>query len=208
MSSGRNVSVVACGIGNVQSVANAIARTGAQPLIATDGDEIKRQKADCIVLPGVGAIGDALNRLRSTGLDTALEDLVWEEGVPLLGICVGMQIMAETCTEFGMHKGMGWIPGEVKRVAPEGSDVRVPHVGWNTLEVKGEEPLLSGIAAEHYYFVHSFAMTCPEEFVTARTEYSAPFVSAVRRDHVAGVQFHPEKSSVAGERLLANFVNG
>jgi len=200
------VSVVSCGIGNVQSVVNACIRVGAEPLVAHNADELVSQKSERIILPGVGAIGDALTKLRSGGIDKALASRVWQDGVPFLGICVGMQVMAESCEEFGQHRGLGWIPGNVGRIAPEDSDIRVPHVGWNTARAAAADPLFADVDGEHFYFVHSFAVACPDEFALARTDYAGSFVSAVRRDHAVGVQFHPEKSSRAGERLLANFL--
>lgn len=202
------ISIVEYGIGNIQSVVNACVRLGVATRIARDGRELLAQAPDRIILPGVGAVGAALENLRDRGLEQALQQLVQQEKVPFLGICVGMQMLAETCAEFGEHRGLGWIPGRVSRLAPEGSGIRLPHVGWNTIEViSADDPILGPLDQQDFYFVHSYAMRCPEEFIVAQTDYHGRFVSAVRRDHVLAVQFHPEKSAALGGQLMAAFVN-
>lgn len=200
------VSVVEYGIGNIQSVVNACRRAGGQPTVARSGEELAAQQPDRIVLPGVGAVGEALTVLRARRLDTALQDKVFDEGVPVLGICVGMQMMAAACEEFGAHRGLGWIEGTVRRLASEGSSVRLPHVGWNDIAVDPVDPVLGALDGTHFYFQHSYAMECDDAHVIARAEYHGAFVCGVRSGHVAGVQFHPEKSSVAGTDLLARFL--
>lgn len=157
-------------------------------------------------MPGVGAIGEALALLRERGLDAALNDLVRDGDVPFLGICVGMQVMAEVCEEFGEHAGLGWIPGRVRRLAPNDGGLCVPHVGWNTVAVDDGSSFLSEFDGSHFYFVHSNVFDCPDPYVLARADYGGPFVAAVRRDRIVGVQFHPEKSSGVGEALLRNFL--
>lgn len=201
------VSVVDYGIGNIQSVVNACRRVGVVPAVARTGDELAAQRPDRIILPGVGAIGEALRLLRQRELDTALGEHVLDRCVPFLGICVGLQMLVETCEEFGAHEGLGWIPGAVRRLAPEGSGVRLPHVGWNTVSAEPDDPLFRGIEDEHFYFVHTCAAERVDDYVIGWTDYAGPFVSAVRRDHIAGVQFHPEKSSAAGEALLKCFLD-
>lgn len=201
------VSVVEYGIGNIQSVVNACRRLEAVTEIARDGDDLLAQAPERIILPGVGAVGEALTNLRARGLEQVLNTLVRDGQVPFLGICVGMQMLAETCEEFGQHQGLGWIPGRVVRMAPEGSGVRLPHVGWNTLEVTDSaDPVLGALHGQDVYFVHSYAMQCPDEYVLSRSDYVGKFVSAVRRDHIYAVQFHPEKSASLGSRLLGNFL--
>lgn len=201
------VCVVDYGIGNVQSVVNACEQIGAETSRATDGDSLLASDADRIVLPGVGAIGAALQNLRERGLIPALEKRVFEDAVPFLGICVGMQVLGKVCEEFGTHQGLGWIPGTVSRLAPGDSGVRLPHVGWNTIEATDRDHLLMReISGKDAYFVHSYTLHCPEEFILAKTTYQGySFASAVCREHVAGVQFHPEKSSLIGTALLAAF---
>jgi glutamine amidotransferase len=200
------VALVEYGIGNVGSVANALARVGADARIVSDGESLRTAPADCIVMPGVGAVGEALAMLRQRRLEDALRVLVIEQGCPFLGICVGMQVMAETCEEFGEYRGLGWIPGRVRRLAPHGSALRLPHVGWNEISLRDRGGFLAGLDGEHFYFVHSYAMKCPDEYVLATADYGNPFTAAVQRGHVMGVQFHPEKSSRAGAILLRGFL--
>jgi glutamine amidotransferase len=158
-----------------------------------------------IILPGVGAIGAALERMRQRNFVGAIEDLVRHRKTPFLGICVGMQMLVETCEEFGHHQGLGWIPGNVSKLAPP--RLRVPHVGWNTVNVvKRDDPVLGPLHGRDVYFVHSYAVHCPREFVAATADYGSAFVVAIRRDHILGVQFHPEKSSTVGAELLARFI--
>lgn len=200
------LSVIDYGIGNIQSVLNACRHAGAEPLVAASGAALLDQAPDRIVLPGVGAVGEAIGNLRRRGLDTALGRKVLEEKTPFLGICVGMQLLGDICEEFGEHEGLGWIPGRVERLAAPGSGLRLPHVGWNTIDAAGEDELFDGLDGAHFYFQHSYAMRCDDAFVTARSDYGGRFVSAVRRGHIAGVQFHPEKSSGAGQKLLGAFL--
>jgi len=203
------VSVIEYGIGNVQSVVNACRRLGAETGIARSGEDLVRAAPDRVILPGVGAVGEALANLRARGLDSALNEVVRSRGVPFLGICVGMQMLAESCEEFGVHPGLGWIPGRVGRLASPGSGVRLPHVGWNTLSITDPaDPVFGQLDGQDAYFVHSYAMSCPEGFVRARTDYAGAFVSAIRRENVIAVQFHPEKSARVGSRLLAAFLGG
>ncbi|WP_341704132.1 imidazole glycerol phosphate synthase subunit HisH [Ferrovibrio sp.] len=200
-------SIIEYGVGNIQSVVNACRRLGVDALVAQDGAALASQRPDRIILPGVGAIGEALANLRRRGFQEVLQALVQDAGTPFLGICVGMQMLAERCEEFGAHEGLGWIPGTVSRLAPEGSGIRLPHVGWNTLEVRDPaDPVLGGLNGQDMYFVHSYAMRCPEEFVLAYCEYGGRFVAAVRRGHILAVQFHPEKSAALGGQLLSAFM--
>lgn len=200
--------VIDCGIGNVHSVVNACLRVGAEAVVVRDGEELDAAKLTHIILPGVGSVGGVMASLRERGLESRLNRRVIDEEVAFLGLCVGMQILAEFGEEFGECKTLGWIPGRVRSLAHEGDTevIRLPHVGWNTVEIKDGDPLFTGIGEEHFYFVHSYAMECPDDYVIARTTYHHPFVSAVRKGHIVGAQFHPEKSSRAGEILLKNFL--
>ena len=200
------VAVIEYGVGNVGSVVNACARIGADVAIARDGDELRAQAPEAIILPGVGAFGAALELIRSRGFEAAVGEQVHDAGVPFLGICVGMQALADSCEEFGEHHGLGWIPGTVCRLVPPGSPVRLPHVGWNTVDALADDPVLGGLAGAHFYFVHSYAMRCDRQYVVGTTEYGGTFPSAVRIGHAWGIQFHAEKSSLAGERLLGQFL--
>lgn len=201
------VVVIDCGIGNVQSVVNACQRVGGEVCIVQNGDELNRIEISHLILPGVGAIGEVMANLHQRGLIDSMARRVFDEKIPFLGICVGMQILGEAGEEFGGSQTLGWIPGVVRSLARENEIVRLPHVGWNTVEVKGEDPLFVGIRDAHFYFVHSFALECPDDFVIAYTTYHRPFVSAVRKGNIVGTQFHPEKSSGAGEILLKNFLD-
>ena len=202
------VLVVDYGIGNVGSVVNACRLQDIEVEIATSGEEIEKSNASHIVLPGVGASGAALASIQERGIGVALRRRVLEEGVPYLGICVGMQILSDECREFGTHKGFGWLSGVTEQLAPGCPKLKVPHVGWNEIEVNSDTSLLKGLAGEHFYFTHSFAFRCfNDDDVIATTEYGSRFVSAVRKRNIFGVQFHPEKSSAAGSTLIANFLN-
>lgn len=202
-----NLAVVEYGLGNVQSVVNACTRIGAKAAIVRNADELVAQAPERIILPGVGAIERSLEKLVSTGLATALTRLVLAEHVPFLGICVGMQVLAESCEEFGVHRGLGWIDGRVEKLNSCGTNVKVPHVGWNDVAPCFESPLFEGISKPLFYFVHSCAFETGARDADATTIYGRAFPSAVRRGAVLGVQFHPEKSSAVGERLLTNFLS-
>ncbi len=201
------LSVIEYGIGNIQSVLNACARVGAETTTASSGEQLLAQRPDQILLPGVGAVGRTLHNLEQRGFTAALQREVIERNVPFVGICVGMQILAEVCEEFGEHTGLGWIPGRVERLAPLGTGVRLPHVGWNTIHVTDNAPDFTEFDGQDFYFQHSFAMRCPEQMVVAESNYATKFVSAVRSGNITGVQFHPEKSAAAGIRLLGRLLN-
>ncbi|OFX08828.1 MAG: imidazole glycerol phosphate synthase, glutamine amidotransferase subunit [Alphaproteobacteria bacterium RIFOXYD12_FULL_60_8] len=203
-----SLSIVEYGVGNIGSVLHACRRAGIEPRVARDAGELEAQDSSHILLPGVGAVGEALHHLRERGFEATLYNKAFEEKIPILSICVGMQMLAETCEEFGTHKGLAWIPGaRVSRLAEKGSGLRLPHVGWNTIQLEGNAPLLEGLGEEHFYFVHTYAMSCSDHYIMARTDYAGAFVSAVRRNNIYGVQFHPEKSSGAGVALLKNFMS-
>lgn len=203
-----SIAVIDYGIGNIQSVANALRRVDGDTQIVSDGEELLSLNPDKIVLPGVGAIGRALEQLRERELEAALNALVMNEGRPFLGICVGMQVMADRCEEFGEHKGFGWIPGAVKLLEPNAESGRkIPHIGWNTVELSAnKENLLASAGGRDFYFVHSYAIDCPSDYVLATSDYGGTFVSAVATGNAYGIQFHPEKSSGCGEALLRAFL--
>lgn len=201
------IAVVDYGIGNVQSVINACARLGEQVERVSDGDALAKLSPGKIILPGVGAVGAALERMKVRGFYTPLHQLVKTRGVPFLGICVGMQILADVCEEFGTHRALGWIPGRVERLGRDMPELRVPHVGWNTVKCTiPDDPVLSHVDGLDFYFVHSYAMRCDAEYIAATTPYGSDFVSAVRCGNILGVQFHPEKSSQAGSMLIERFI--
>lgn len=201
------VAIVDYGAGNVQSVVNACDRIGHRPVVVSDGKQLVSSSPSHIILPGVGAVGASLQKLRKRHLDSAMSELVLSHGAYFLGICVGMQVMAKTCFEFGQHEGLGWLPGVVDRVSDK-EGVRLPHVGWNTLDVTDPaDPVIGSLSQRDVYFVHSFAMKVSDEYILAKTRYGADFVSAVRRERMYGVQFHPEKSSELGKQLLTGFMS-
>ena len=187
--------------GNLGSVENALRAAGADDLVVTaDPDAIAR--ADRIVLPGVGAFGQCAANLRAVdGLEEALERRVRREGAPFLGICVGMQLMAEAGEEMGEHRGLGWITGRVRRLSPSDPAAKVPHMGWNDVTPRGDHPLL---VAGEAYFLHSYAFDGTD--VLAETDHAGAVAAAIGRDTMIGVQFHPEKSQRYGLALLERFL--
>lgn len=199
------VAVVDYGMGNLDSVRRALEVVGARVVVTSDPSDLV--DADRIVLPGVGAFGVAMEHLRERCLDEALAVQV-AAGAPLLGICLGMQLLATVGTEHGTHKGLGWIDASVDRLVPTDTDRRVPHVGWNSVATTGDHPLLDGIEpGSDFYFVHSYRVVCADETQSlATTPYAGGFTSVVGLGTTVGVQFHPEKSQHVGRRLLRNFL--
>jgi glutamine amidotransferase len=200
----NRVAIVDHGQSNLNSIARAIEECGGTSMV-TDDPAVLR-KANRIVLPGVGAFPAAIANLRAKGLFGALLEEVARRPVPLLGICLGMQLLAELGTEGGEHAGLGLIPGKVVKFAPA-NDERVPHMGWNEVRPVCDSALFRGIAANtDFYFVHSYYLECPEANAVARTPYCGDFVSVAANGNVMAVQFHPEKSQRAGFQLLRNFL--
>ena len=205
--------IVDYGSGNLRSAAKAFERAGRESGAAGEtrvsADPREVATADRIVLPGVGAFADCMNGLSAlSGMVEALTRAVREQGRPFLGICVGMQLLAERGHEHRSHPGLGWVAGEVRRIAPADPALKVPHMGWNDLTPRRVHRLLDGIAAgAQAYFVHSYRLLASDRAdVVATTEYAGELVAMVGRDNIAGTQFHPEKSQEAGLRLIANFL--
>lgn len=198
--------IVDYGLCNLDSIARAVERCGGDPLVTDDPSALTQ--ADRIILPGVGAFADAMSNLREKRLDEAMGEQVAGNGVPFLGICLGMHLMAGRGHEGRGAEGLGWIDGEVHRLKPAASGERVPHVGWNEVEAIEGAPLFNDITpGSDFYFVHSFHLDCTDEGqVQGRTPYCRGFVSAVGKENMFGVQFHPEKSQKTGFRLLSNFL--
>ncbi|QDZ06632.1 imidazole glycerol phosphate synthase subunit HisH [Sphingomonas panacisoli] len=195
------LAVIDYGAGNLHSVANALKAAGAQDVAVTDDPDVVA-KADRIVLPGVGAFGACAAALRKVdGMVDALEQRVRREGAPFLGICVGMQLMADAGEEMGEHPGLGWVSGRVRHLMPSDPAAKVPHMGWNDVRPTAPHPLIEPGEA---YFLHSFAFEGDD--VVATTDHAGPVVAAIARDNLAGVQFHPEKSQRYGLDLLARFL--
>jgi glutamine amidotransferase len=196
----KEVAVIDYGLGNLRSVMRGLERAGARVSITSDPGEIG--VADGIVLPGVGAFRDGMEMLGS--LRVTVTSLAGK--VPLLGICLGMQMLAEWSEEHGLHEGLGLVPGGVRRFPAE-PGYKVPHMGWNTIRKVREDPLFDGLKAEEYvYFVHSYYFDAPSEYEVTETGYILPFASSVCEGKVYGVQFHPEKSGEVGLRILRNFI--
>jgi glutamine amidotransferase len=202
----KTVVIVDYGLCNIDSVRRAVEECGAVARISDKPVDL--EDADQIVLPGVGAFPDAMRNLRAGGLDQEMREAVFGRGVPFLGICLGMQLLMGHSWEGGNTEGLGWIPGEVRRLEP-GARGRVPHVGWNTVILERESPLFRGVGSHHdFYFVHSYGVqTADDRAVVARTSYGdAWFVSAVQSGSIFGVQFHPEKSQRLGLTVIRNFL--
>jgi len=211
----QRVAIIDYGSGNLHSAAKAFERAaresgGANIMVTADPADVLA--ADRIVLPGVGAFADCKAGLDAVpGMAEALEAGVRRKGRPFLGICVGAQLMAERGLEFGVTPGLGWISGEVKAIEPRDPALKIPHMGWNTLAVVHDHPLLAGIETGpdglHAYFVHSFHLVTPDRAaLVAETDYGGPITAMVARGNIAGTQFHPEKSQTLGLRLIANFL--
>lgn len=198
------VAIVDYGMGNLHSVSKAVERLGYESLVTGDAGEILA--ADSVILPGVGAFGDAMEQLRSSGLDLVVKEAA-AGTQPLLGICLGMQLLFSSGEEHGVHEGLGLLPGSVVRFAPR-DGYKVPHMGWNKLIFRQpQSPLLEGLEEGHVYFVHSYhAIVGQESDLLAVTDYGHPVTAVVGRDNVFGMQFHPEKSGELGMKLLGNFL--
>jgi glutamine amidotransferase len=179
-------------------------------VVTADPDAVAA--ADRIVLPGVGAFADCKRGLEAVpGMRAALETSVRSRGRPFLGICVGMQLMATRGLEFEVTEGLNWIPGEVRAIEPDDPQLKIPHMGWNTLGVHSDHPLLAGIKTGrdglHAYFVHSYQLVPQSRTaVLAETDYGGPITAMVAKDNIAGTQFHPEKSQTLGLKLIGNFL--
>lgn len=204
------VALVDYGAGNLRSAAKALEAGGADVEITSDPERVLT--ADRIVLPGDGAFPDCRRGLAAVeGLDEALETAVQKKGTPFFGICIGMQLLATEGLEHEGAKGLDWIPGRVVRIAPERSDLKVPHMGWNTLDAKRTHALLDGIplgpSGLHAFFLHAFHFV-PDDAndVLATADYGGPVTAMIARGNVAGTQFHPEKSQRLGLQILANFL--
>ena len=201
----NRVAIIDYGLCNLDSIQRAVEMCGGEAYLARTPDEL----ATCerMILPGVGAFAHAMENLEAAGFAEELPGLVEMQGIPLLGICLGMQLLAQSGSEGGESRGLGLLQGRVERLAPSGGE-RVPHIGWNDVATTALSPLFEGIATgTDFYFVHSYRLESPNEEILATADYCGETVAAAGRDHVMAVQFHPEKSQEDGFRLLRNFLD-
>lgn len=196
------IAIIDYGMGNLKNVYKALESIGEEAVITSDPQAIR--VCDKVILPGVGAFKEAILNLHRTGLKEVIEESV-ARGKPLLGICLGMQLLFETSYENGSYKGLGLLPGEIIKLDVP---LKVPHMGWNKLEIVKEAPIFEGISNGAYaYFVHSYHMEGPEQIISAYTTYGKKIGIAVQRGNIYGLQFHPEKSGEVGLAMLKNFAS-
>lgn len=195
------IAIIDYGMGNLRSVQKGFEKVGFTARVTDDPADVR--KADKVVLPGVGAFKDAMDNLRAAGMIEVIDETV-KAGKPFLGICLGLQLMFETSEEFGLHEGLKIFPGRVRLLPP---GLKVPHMGWNQIEIQKEDPILRGIPnGTSFYFVHSYYVDPTDPAVTTTlTEYGIKFTSIASSGNVFGIQFHPEKSSTLGLSILKNF---
>ena len=195
------VAIIDYGVGNLRSVEKAFAANGCAAVVSSDEKVLRH--AERLVLPGVGAFGACMNKLVARGFDELVRERV-AEGTPLLGVCVGMQMLFEESEEFGASRGLGFLRGRVRRFS---ADLVVPQVGWNQVRQQNSNPLFQGVKdSAFFYFVHSYyCEPADKEVIAGETDYGVAYASVVARDNFFGVQFHPEKSQKDGLRMLANF---
>lgn len=199
------IGIVDYNMGNLASVINAFAKVGADATLESDPSKLSQY--DKLILPGVGAYGDAMAHLKENGMDQAVIAFA-KTGKPLLGICLGMQLLFESSEEFGAHKGLGLIPGKVVAFDEKKFDhrLKVPHMGWNELFVQKDTPLFDHLKKDFYlYFVHSYHAVCEDKYAIGKTHYGYEFASAVQNDNIYGIQPHPEKSHENGLKIIENF---
>ena len=205
------VAIVDYGINNVRSVRNAVEYCGFDPIVTHDADVIA--DASHVILPGVGAFGDAMNNIRTRGIDEILERHVREKGKPFLAVCLGMQLLAKSSEEHAddgiPHRGLGWFDADIQRLRPNDPRLKIPHMGWNMVAKARNHPILANISEKNlaFYFVHSFAMSCNNaEDIVGLAQYGQPVTAIIAKDNIAATQFHPEKSQDTGIELVSNFL--
>jgi len=199
------IGIVDYNMGNLASVINAFTKVGADATL--ESDPTKLEQYDKLILPGVGAFGDAMEHLKANGMDEAVKNFA-ASGKPLLGICLGMQLLFESSEEFGTTQGLGLIPGKVVTFDENKFDhpLKVPHMGWNELFVQNNTAIFDGLAKDFYlYFVHSYHAVCEDKYAIGKTHYGYEFVSAVQNGNIYGIQPHPEKSHDNGLKIIENF---
>ncbi len=199
----KKLALINMGIGNINSVFNALVRLNFDPKIIEDGNSLLKYNPTHIILPGVGAVGEAINSLEKKNFITSLNELVIKRNVFFLGICLGMQILAKTCEEFKVYNALGWIEGNVKKLS--NINLSLPHMGWNTIKINSDSNFLKNINNEDMYFAHSNVMECERAVTIGKTEYGINFTSIVKKKNILGIQSHPEKSGRVGKLFLQSF---
>lgn len=200
----KSILIINLGAGNVNSVFKAFKSLGARVEVINSSQDLTPCKA--IILPGVGNFKQAMDDLVNKGFLEKLNRLVIEKKTPFFGICLGMQLLAEEGEENGKTKGIGWIPGKVVRLNQK--DIRIPHIGWDDIQIVKSEPLFKGIEeSSSFYFVHSYHFQTDEKFITSECFYGQKIASSVQKDNIFGVQFHPEKSQKKGIQIIKNFLD-
>jgi len=201
------ITIVDYGVGNLGSIINMLKKVGTKAQASSDLDALRQ--AEKLILPGVGAFDPGMRKLNEAGLVPLLNELVLEKKVPVIGLCLGMQLMTKG-SEEGVEAGLGWIDAETVRFkfGPENTRLKIPHMGWNTLDIHRKHPLVSDLGPEsRFYFVHSYHIVCVDEAdVVAYTDYGYPLAAIINKNNIMGAQFHPEKSHRYGMQLLKNFV--
>ncbi len=201
------IAIIDYGMGNLQSISNAFELLGENVTIVNDPSKLRQAKA--IILPGVGAFGDGIKNLQERGFIPVLQEEVIEKKKPYLGVCLGLQFLAKTSEEHGIHQGLGWINGEVKHIKPNSQQFKIPHIGWNEITFQEKTTLFDDLGdKETFYFVHSYALSlAPEEAdtITSTCWHGTTITASIQKGNIFGVQFHPEKSQGAGLKVLENF---
>ncbi len=200
------IGIIDYGLGNLTSVAGAVEKVGFKPEIS--GDMAVLSDCDKLILPGVGAFGDGMKNLKERGLVEPLTELVMKIAKPILGICLGFQLLAKKSEEFGAHEGLGWIDADVRAIKPDDASLRIPHVGWNELYQTGDSILFDGIPDESlFYYVHTYKMVPADDTLQiGECDYGGRFSAAIQAGSIFGTQFHPEKSQLHGLAMLRNFL--
>lgn len=201
------IAVIDYGMGNVRSMVNALEYIGEDAVVTADARII--DGASHLILPGVGAFGDAMANIVNRGLDEILRVQVFQKGKPFLGVCLGLQLLAKSSEEHGDHKGLGWFDAEIVKFKFEGIQMKIPHMGWNDIVPQKQHFLFSKLTGSQltFYFVHSYHIVCHEkQDIAATCEYGITFTAAIARDNIVATQFHPEKSQDNGIQILKNFV--
>lgn len=201
------IAIIDYGLGNLRSVAAAVKRLRHEVTVTNKHEEL--QQAEKLIMPGVGAFGDAMKNLHRLGLVGLLNRLVIQEKRPILGICLGSQLMAKESFEFGHHQGLGWIEASVLKIEPPDNKLRIPHVGWNDLIQLKEDFIFQGIPQEAlFYYVHSYHIQIKNhDIIIGECEYGMRFVASFHQDNIYATQFHPEKSQLYGLKILENFLS-